>query len=1294
VRRALSLFLSLALLALALPVSLKASAARQTSGGSKLKATQEAEFVPGEVLVRFRRSSPVVAATERTVRTNVGLLMSEGGEMNIEIERFDGSDIVPGLRFARVNPEATLQAVEALSAREDVLYAEPNYVRRRDAAPNDPNYPQQWALKNTGQVGFNDYTNQQAAGIPGADIDAELAWNTTTGSRSVVVGVIDEGIDINHPDLQANIWRNPAETAGNSADDDGNGKVDDINGWDFYHNDGSVYDGAAGDNNTDAHGTHVAGTIGAVGNNGQGITGVNWQVSIMSLKILGKECPDDNPQCDPAAPSNVRRTVAAYNYAKLMRDKFVQTGGGQGANLRVLNNSYGGGGRSQSEIDAINQLASSGILFVAAAGNQAANNTGFPHYPSDYNLQNMISVAATDRFEQIAIFSDFGLGLVHMGAPGRGIVSTTPNNTYSAFSGTSMAAPHVAGAAALILSQFPDVSVNRLRNSLVFSGDPVAQLSGKVFSGRRLNVNNSLQAIAANDNALPGSIGDFRLISQCGRNVTLGWTAPGDNGSGGGPAALYEITFNDPNNPGLGTRLLATKIPGQPGTQETITVSIPYQSLQGSISISTYDKVGANSGGGIVNVSTSAPFANPYAVSTQGAGSLSGGAGINLKGDDVYRENHALPFAFPFFGKTYSSVTVSSNGALYFAPLPNENGVGMDAGSSIAGLETLPMIAGMWDDLRTDRNNGDVFVTQSGTSIIFRWQGTTFDTPLTSTTSRGENPINFEIELRSDGTIIFRYGSGNTSLFPVVGISAGEARAFVVTSHTSENSLINLTNAATVVFTPPPPPPPSFFQFSASSYTAGEDGGSATVTVTRTGDAFTAQSVNIGTGNGTADHNSDYNSLSGALSFAPCETSKTVRVSIINDTAAESGETVNLMLTNPTNGANLGSPNTAVLTIQDDDSGIGANSVAFGAATASVGEGDRRIQLTVNRSGDTSKSANVFYQTGGGSASDRSDYSIARGVLRFAANETSKTIEVFITDDVFQESAENFNVTLSSPVHTSLGAQTSVTVTINDNDPATGANPVRDATFNSDFFVRQHYVDFFNREGDAGGVAFWKNQIDECTTQECREVRRINVSAAFFVSTEFQQTGFLVYLTHQAAFGTGEQLRLNDFMADTQEIGRGVIVNVGAWQQQLEANKQRFFDEFVSRPQFVAAHQHLNPQQFVETLNSRTGNSLTPAQAVDLGARLSVGLVTRAQALREVAENAAFGRREYTRAFVLMQYFGYLRRNPNDPPQPGLDYSGYNFWLSKLNSFGGNYITSEMVKAFITSGEYQERFGS
>jgi photosystem II stability/assembly factor-like uncharacterized protein len=372
-----------------------------------------------------------------------------------------------------------------------------------------------------------------------------------------------------------------------------------------------------------------------------------------------------------------------------------------------------------------------------------------------------------------------------------------------------------------------------------------------------------------------------------------------------------------------------------------------------------------------------------------------------------------------------------------------------------------------------------------------------------------------------------------------------------------------------------------------------------------------------------------------------------------------------------------------------------APSVQFSSATYSVGEGGGSVQLTLTRTGDASSAFSVSYETVNQSASDRSDYLAAIGTVGFNAGETIKTLNLFITDDLFKETPETFALTLSNPQGAILGSISGAVVNIADNDAADGASPVRwDSNFDSTFFVQQHYRDFFNREPDAGGLAFWKNQIDECTTQECREIRRINVSAAFFVSIEFQETGYLVYRFYQSAHNTAERLPLRSFLADTQEIGRGVVIGQPGATALLEANKQAYADRFVLRPAFLAQYPFsMSAAAYVDALDANTGNSLTPAERQELVARLGAGQITRAQALRQVAENPAFTRAHYSRAFVLMQYFGYLRRNPNDPPQPGLDYSGYNFWLGKLNSFGGNPITSEMVKAFITSGEYQERFG-
>jgi hypothetical protein len=359
-----------------------------------------------------------------------------------------------------------------------------------------------------------------------------------------------------------------------------------------------------------------------------------------------------------------------------------------------------------------------------------------------------------------------------------------------------------------------------------------------------------------------------------------------------------------------------------------------------------------------------------------------------------------------------------------------------------------------------------------------------------------------------------------------------------------------------------------------------------------------------------------------------------------------------------------------------------------------VSESARRITVIVNRPSGATGTYSVFYETVGQSASDRSDFSAAIGTVRLAPDETSKSFDVFIIDDVYAEASETFTVNTTHLSGPASGFTFSISFTIIDNDAASGQSPVKNgSSFSASFFVRQHYLDFFNREPDLAGLNFWTNQTLNCGNpdlQVCRE----NVSAAFFVSTEFQQTGYFVYKMYQAAFDTGEQLRLRKFLPDTQEIGRGIIVNQGNWQERLEANKRAYADEFVSRQEFIAQYpSSMSAAQFVDKLNANTGHSLTIEERDSMVSRLSGGAITRAEALREVAENAAFSQREYNRAFVLMQYFGYLRRNPNDAPELNLDYAGYNFWLTKLNNHGGNYITSQMVRAFITSGEYEQRFG-
>jgi hypothetical protein len=264
----------------------------------------------------------------------------------------------------------------------------------------------------------------------------------------------------------------------------------------------------------------------------------------------------------------------------------------------------------------------------------------------------------------------------------------------------------------------------------------------------------------------------------------------------------------------------------------------------------------------------------------------------------------------------------------------------------------------------------------------------------------------------------------------------------------------------------------------------------------------------------------------------------------------------------------------------------------------------------------------------------------------------------------------------------------------------TTAVDVNDATD----FVTQHYRDFLGREPDPAGLNFWTNEIESCGADaQCREVKRVNVSAAFFLSIEFQETGYLAYKTYKAAFGNipgaPVPLTFGEFLPDKQMISSGVIVGQADAAMRLEQNKVAYFDAFVRRERFTTAYPtSLTPEQFVDAMNVNTGGALTPAERQAAvgefgGAASTDDVGARARALRRVVENAEFSRRERNRAFVLMEYFGYLRRNPNEPPEPTLDYKGYNFWLGKLEEFGGDFVRAEMVKAFITSDEYLRRFG-
>lgn len=392
----------------------------------------------GELLVAFDPTLP--ASARASLRARNGLAQGE-------------SLPVPGLELVELPDRADPTAVAArLSRQLGVRYAEPNYRVEPAATPNDTYFSHQWGLHNTGQTG----------GSSDADIDAPEAWDLAADTSGIVVAVVDTGVDISHPDLAANIWKNTDEVAGNGVDDDGNGYVDDVRGWDYLNGDADVYDSAS----DDAHGTHVAGTISAVTGNGRGVAGVS-QAKILPLKFLG---PDGGSTSD---------AVRAIDYAVA-----------QGAH--VINNSWGGPSYSQALADAISRANTAGVLVVAAAGNGGTDGIGdnldvSPVYPAAHTHGNIIAVAASDASDRLPSFTNYGSTSVDLGAPGAGILSTVPGG-YGTASGSSMAAPHVSGAAAQVMAAFPSLSHTEVRQRILATVDPKTSLATTTATGGRLNL--------------------------------------------------------------------------------------------------------------------------------------------------------------------------------------------------------------------------------------------------------------------------------------------------------------------------------------------------------------------------------------------------------------------------------------------------------------------------------------------------------------------------------------------------------------------------------------------------------------------------------------------------------------------------------------------------------------------------------------------------------------------------------------------------------------------------------------
>jgi subtilisin family serine protease len=480
-----------------------------------------------------------------------------------------------------------------------VEYAEPDYVVQMDATPNDPKYSDGslWSLNNLGQDG----------GLADADIDAPEGWDTLHSAANVIVAVIDTGVRYTHEDLAANMWVNLGEIPGNGIDDDGDGYVDDVYGINAITGGGNPMD----DN---GHGSHVSGTIGGVGDNMIGVVGVAWRVQIMACKFL-----------DANGSGSTSAAIECIDYAWR-----------HGA--RVMNNSWGGGGFSQALMDAITAARDAGVIFVASAGNSSANTDINPQYPAGYDVENVVSVAATDRADLMAYFSNYGQNSVELGAPGVNIYSTygTGDSAYNTLSGTSMAAPHVSGVMALTRARFPGLSYVDVIRRVIAATDPISSMADSTISGGRLNLQKALD---------PDPLAYFTATSLRGPSpLTVTFT---DGSVGAIDSRHWDLGDGSQDS----SSLALTHTYSTSGTYNvTLSIDSGNQTFSRTRSILAYTPV-------VYQISlTNFNWIDPTAMPT-----------LALT-DDSVSTAQPLPFVFTFYAKSYGSIYVGSNGLLGFDP--------------------------------------------------------------------------------------------------------------------------------------------------------------------------------------------------------------------------------------------------------------------------------------------------------------------------------------------------------------------------------------------------------------------------------------------------------------------------------------------------------------------------------------------------------------------------------------------------------------------------------------------------
>ncbi|MFN7525805.1 MAG: S8 family serine peptidase, partial [Aphanizomenon sp.] len=930
-----------------------------------------------DTLGKYPAAKPAYASNKLIVKFNDTINIAQANEIKNTLGVVKTDTIkLTGAQIWTLSGKTSVETALATYKNSPTFeYIEPDYIVTTAATfPNDPGFPQLWGLHNTGQGG----------GTPDADIDAPEAWDIQTGNPNLVIGVIDTGVDYNHPDLVGNIWTNSGEIANDGIDNDNNGYIDDIRGWDFAYNDNNPMD-------VQGHGTHVSGTIAGKGNNGVGVTGVAWNAKIMPLKFLNDQ-----------GSGTLSAAISAINYATAK-------------GVKLTNNSWGGGGYSQALYDAINAAGQQGALFIAAAGNSSQNTDINPAYPASYNLANIISVASTTNTDGLSSFSNYGLTSVDLGAPGSGIYSTLPNNSYGTYSGTSMASPHVAGAAALVWSQNPTWTAQQVKNALMNTGDSIAALAGKTVSGKRLNVFNALAA--ANLPSVTVSVSPATVQEDGATNLVYTFTRTNLNLSSpltvnfgasgianaapvGSDPADYSVitnssvTFNPTTK--LGTVTFAAN-----ATTATVVVD-PIADTLAEIQNETVN-ITVNSGTGyiggspgaaigtIVSEETLPIFTNPNNISIPDSGAGNPYPSIiNVSG--LTGNITSLKVTLTNLSHTYSDdidvLLVSPTGgkAILMSDVGGGNGLAnvtltFDP-TATANLPDLDLItSGSYKP--TDFVSGDLFNSPAPVGPY----GTDFSV-FNNTNPNGNWSLYVMDDLGGDsGTIAGGWslliGTSTTPTLPVITVAATDASA-----------------AETLLGTTPNP---------------------GQYTLTRTGLTTSSLTVNVAL-SGTATNGTDYTTIPTTVTFAAGSSTALVNLNVIDDTLVEGTETATLTVTSGT-GYTVGTSASATVNIADND--LPVNPIIIDLSTnQTVVEGitsPQNVTYTVTLSGDSTETVTVQYATVNNTAIAGSDYTTTSGTLTFAPGVTSQDIIIPILNDSLNEAQETFNLTLSSPTNAQLG---------------------------------------------------------------------------------------------------------------------------------------------------------------------------------------------------------------------------------------------------------------------------------